>query len=107
MKITIKKKDGFVETLEDVFGLISVRESDNGENFTSRTTLEKLSKHGDNYDWIARSLFAKEVLINLVECSSNVVWNDIDKDAQSKLEGLFDNHIEQMMETIKNVLETK
>lgn len=104
MEITIKKNDGSVETLEDVFGLISVRESDNGENFTSRTTLEKLSKHGDNYDWIARSLFAKEVLINLVECNSNVIWNDIDKDIQSKLESLFDNHIEKMVETIKNTL---
>lgn len=104
MEITIKKNDGSVETLESVFGLISVRESDNGENFTSRTTLEKLSKHGDNYDWIARSLFAKEVLINLVECNSNVVWNDIDKDTQSKLESLFDNHIEKMVETIKNIL---
>ena len=104
MEITIKKNDGSVETLESVFGLISVRESDNGENFTSRTTLEKLSKHGDNYDWIARSLFGKEVLINLVECNSNVVWNDIDKDTQSKLESLFDNHIEKMAETIKNIL---
>lgn len=104
MKITIKKKDGSVETLENVFGLISVRESDNGENFISRTSLEKLSKHDENYNWIARSLFAKEVLINLVECNTNSVWNDLDKDTQNKLEGLFDNHIEQMVETIKSTL---
>lgn len=107
MKITIEKTDGTTETLEDVFGLISVRETDNGENFTSRTTLEKLTKHGDNYDWIAKSLFAKEVLINLVECTSNVFWNDLDKETQNKLEAQFDDHIEKMAETIKTVLETK
>lgn len=107
MKITIEKNDGVTETFENVFGLISVRETDNGENFASRTTLEKLSKHGDNYNWIAKSLFAKEVLINLVETNSNVFWNDLDKDTQNKLEGLFDEHIEQMAETIKTVLETK
>lgn len=106
MKITIEKNDG-IETFENVFGLISVRETDNGENFASRTTLEKLTKHGDNYDWIARSLFAKEVLINLVECTSNVFWNDLDKDTQNKLENQFDDYIKKMAETIKNVLETK
>lgn len=107
MKIIIEKNDGSSETFEDVFGLISVRETDNGDNFASRTTLENLSKHCDNYNWIAKSLFAKEVLINLVECSSNVFWNDLDKETQNKLESEFDTHIEQMAETIKTVLKTK
>ena len=107
MKITIEKNDGSVETLEDVFGLVSVRESDNGENFISRTTLEKLSKGDEDYIWVARSLFAKEVLINLIECNTNAVWNDLDKDTQNKLEAQFDKHIGKVVEIIKTVLEPK
>ena len=104
MTITIEKKDGEVETLKNVFGLISVRETDNGENFTSRTSLEKLDIHGDNYDWIAKSLFCKEVLINLVECTTNKFWNDLDKSVQDDLENKFDSMIKEMSEYIENKL---
>lgn len=107
MKITIEKNDGSTETLEDVFGLVSVRESDNGKNYISRTTLEKLPKSDDDYFWVARSLFTKEVLINLIECNTNVVWNDIDKDTQSKLTTQFNDYLEKEVETIKTILETK